>query len=191
MKALIGLGNPGKDYLHTRHNAGFLAVARFAERYEVPLNKTRYNSIFAKTKFDGEDIILLFPLTFMNLSGNAVKQLIVKEGINLEDLLIISDDIHIELGTLRLRESGSAGGHNGLKSVIATIGSDDFSRLRIGVGPKPEKMDLSDFVLENFKKSELKILDSVLDVSTDAISLWIKEGIKESMAKYNGHKIEI
>lgn len=188
MKILIGLGNPGKEFTSTRHNVGFEFIKNFSRQHEIVIDRERFNCLLGKGRIEKEEIILVFPFTFMNLTGSAVKLLSSKFEVKPKNILVISDDINLNLGVIRIREGGSAGGHNGLKSIITSLNSQDFPRLRIGIGPKPPKKDLSDFVLENFKKSEIKIIDECLNMAVMAAYSWITEGTEEAMRKFNGLK---
>lgn len=185
MKALIGLGNPGKEFTNTRHNAGFEAIKRISHRLKIPITKIKENCMIGVKEIGIEKVLLAMPLKYMNLTGACVAGILNKFDINPPDALIIVDDVSLELGKIRLREKGSAGGHNGLKSVIYHLNSEDFPRLRIGIGPKPPDRDLSDYVLENFKKSELKTYESALEFAANAAEIWVKEGIRHSMNRFN------
>ena len=160
MKLLVGLGNPGEEYVHTRHNLGFAVINLLAEHMGIVLKKSR---IFKSStgRNTGSDTILAKPLTFMNLSGQAVNKLITKNEIILSDILVICDDFSIPLGKTRLRMKGSSGGHKGLQSIIEHTGSTEFPRLRMGIGPVPPGMDPSDFVLGRFGRNETETVESM------------------------------
>lgn len=189
MKVLIGLGNPGKEFIHTRHNAGYGVINKFSEKFEIPVDKVKENCLFGSGKIEGRKIVIAMPLTYMNLVGGSVKALLSRLEVKPEDVLIALDDVSIDLGRIRIREKGSAGGHNGLKSVIETLRTENFPRLRIGIGPKPLKKDLSEFVLENFKKSELKSFNDTLLLAVDACEFWLKDGIVAAMNEFNTVRI--
>lgn len=186
MYLIAGLGNPGKQYTSTRHNIGFSAIDCISQKHNIDVSKTKYKGIIGEGTIAGEKVILLKPQTFMNLSGESVREAATFHKIPPENVIIIHDDISLPAGTLRIREKGSAGGHNGLKSIIAHLNSQDFPRMKIGVGaPQPDK-DLADYVLGRFSKEEEKILSEVLDRVCDAVSEYIKNGAKSAMSRYNG-----
>ena len=183
---VIGLGNPGPRYVFTRHNVGFLYVDRIVERFKFKKEKiTKLYESF-RGEFEGEKVILVKPMTFMNLSGVAVRDLLVSYGLNPEDLLIVYDDIWLDLGKLRIRKKGSAGGHNGLKSIIGSINTEIFERIRIGVGPLEDGEDLIEYVLGEFSDEELKIIWKVIDKGVDATVDMFKHSIDVVMNNYNG-----
>jgi len=192
MKLISGLGNPTRKYRNTRHNVGFLAIDRIAADLSIKLKKnTRFSSFLGEGVSDGENVILQKPLTFVNLSGEAVSSAARMEGLGPGDILVICDDVNLDLGRIRIRPAGSAGGHNGLKSVIERLGSDQFHRLRIGVGPnRASEGGLSEYVLDKFSKDETDCLDKVLDAASSAIALYLKEGIDSAMNKYNSMTID-
>lgn len=184
MKLIVGLGNPGAKYRLTRHNFGSLIVENLAKEAKAKFKL----SVFAKAKIaifkkDQEEIMLMLPMTYMNLSGRSLAYILRRKPIKLEDILVVCDDVNLSFGKLRARISGSDGGHNGLKSIIESLQSQDFSRLRIGIGSN--KDNLSDFVLSEFNFSEKKELDSIIEKATIAIFDWLDVGIKEIMNKYN------
>ncbi len=161
MKIVIGLGNPGKNYESTRHNVGWMAVDNLAKNYGVEITKNMCDALVAEVKIDGEKIVLAKPTTYMNLSGNAVSKLKKWYKVENSDILIIFDDIDIPFGTIRYREKGSGGTHNGMKNIVQMLSSQDIPRLRIGLGGlKYEKQNMADFVLQKFKKDELEKLNN-------------------------------
>lgn len=185
MKLIVGLGNPGDKYKATRHNLGSLVVGQIAAK----LKKRFKYSIFAKSKIAyfnqaGEQIALLLPLTYMNLSGKAVSYMIRKKHLALEGVLVVCDDVNLDFAKIRARASGSDGGHNGLKSIIENLKTERFPRLRIGIGQNKAK-DFSKFVLEEFSSQEEKDLGKVIDEAVEAVFCWMNSGIKEVMNKYN------
>lgn len=183
MKLIIGLGNFEAKYLFTRHNAGFMAVDFFAQEHGVTFkSEQKFKAQIAKFKLDAEDIILLKPLTYMNLSGEAVIAVMNFYKIEPKDILVIYDDIALDLGTLRFRASGSDGGHNGIKSIAKMISTQKFDRLKIGIGPQPP-IPSENFVLQNFSKDELEKLKQVL--KKPAIADYIKNGIEKAQNTYN------
>lgn len=181
MKALIGLGNPEEKYRYTRHNTGFLMMDEILKAHNISLND-KFNSFFGKKG----DILYLLPKTYMNLSGNAVIELMNFYKLTNRDILVIYDDATIDFGTFRFKKNGSFGGHNGIKSIINRIGTDNFDRLKVGVGPIPEKFSIDNFVLSNFSKNELENISKIANKAVEAIDCWIKEGIEVTQNKFNG-----
>lgn len=186
MRLIVGLGNPGKIYADSRHNIGFLIVKSLARTYKVTLRRGIFtSSLTAKTRICGREVILATPLTFMNLSGNAVKALVRKYKISLDDLLVVCDDMDLDLGKLRIRSTGSCGGHNGLESVINSLGTDKFPRLRIGIGRPDPKIDASDYVLGDFSKKEKEEVENIQQEAIECCLIWIKEGTQMCMNIFN------
>lgn len=186
MKLVVGLGNPGKQYAYTRHNIGFQVVTKLAARHKVLLKKGLFsNAATGSCTIDDHKILMALPVTFMNLSGNAVGTLLRKHKINPADCLIVCDDMDLDLGTLRLRCTGSAGGHNGLKSIINVIKSQDFCRLRLGVGRPHAHDDAAEYVLSSFSKDEKEKLTETVDKAVDCCVRWITDGTVETMNRYN------
>lgn len=185
MKLIVGLGNPGLRYRNTRHNAGFLAVNAFAKENRISLRKKGFNGQYGISRFQGEEIMLFEPLTFMNLSGEAVKAVLTGKAIELEDVLVLSDDLDLPLGSIRIREKGSSGGHNGLRSIIEHLG-EDFARVRIGIGQDTRLEDASSYVLASFSRKEKQALGSVLEAAVKAIEVWVNGGTREAMNRCNG-----
>ena len=188
MKLIIGLGNPGFRYRNTRHNLGFMAVRELSKGFRIPLNKKKYDGIMGKGVFEGEDIILFEPQTYMNLSGRAVEAVIKKSRVKLDNVLIICDDVNLDFGFIRLRKQGSYGGHNGLESIIGYIGTNKFARLRIGVGQKAKHEDLSRFVLSCFNREERPLLKGILEKSKECALTWVKEGPNKAMTRFNSRQ---
>ncbi|HEX4948761.1 MAG TPA: aminoacyl-tRNA hydrolase [Blastocatellia bacterium] len=185
MFLIVGLGNPGEKYERTRHNCGFLVIDELARRAGRELRTPECQSLTTKANLVGEAAILVKPQTFMNLSGVAVAALMKKHEIKADHLLIISDEAALPLGKLRLRGEGSAGGQNGLKSIIKEIGTQAFARLRIGIAPDHPVRNLSDFVLGEFSKSEREIVDETIVKAADAVEVFLQDGIAAAMSKYN------
>ena len=181
MKAIIGLGNPEVKYKYTRHNTGFLMMDEVLRVHDVSLND-KFNSFFAKK---GE-VLYLLPKTYMNLSGNAVAEMMTFYKLTNKDILVIYDDATIEFGMFRLRKDGSFGGHNGIKSIINKIGTDVFDRLKIGVGPVPANIPIDSYVLSNFSNDELAGIKNMAKAAVDVADCWLKEGIEATQTKYNG-----
>jgi len=185
VKLIVGLGNPGRLYRYTRHNVGFLAIEGIAKDHRIKVRTKRYGAVLGTGKIGQEPVMLLMPVTYMNLSGKAVKDAIDAEGIDLKDLLVICDDINLRLGSIRMRTRGSAGGHRGLVSIIEELGSDGFARLRAGIATDVVKGDITQYVLSPFRKKELKKIKEVTVHLKDAVSLWVKGGADVAMGKYN------
>ena len=183
MKLVVGLGNPGRQYAGTRHNAGFDVLDLLAERHRLDWESAPANALLAKWR--AASALLAKPLTFMNLSGHAVGELLRFYKVDLADLLIVVDDTNLELGRLRARPSGSAGGHNGLKSIIGAFGTEDFARLRVGVGRGDARRDLADHVLAKFDPEERTIVAEAVGRAADAAELFVAEGIQPVMNRFN------
>lgn len=180
MKAVIGLGNPEVKYLKTRHNIGFMVVDKLLEKNNVTLSE-KFQSFFGKKG----DILYLLPKTYMNLSGRAVVELMNFYKLTVRDFIVICDDFTLELGTLRFRKDGSDGGHNGLKSIINLVGSSNFDRLKVGIGPIKENMSVENFVLGNFSQDETEKLNKVLSLAADSIEDYLRTDIQTVQNKYN------
>lgn len=184
---IVGLGNPGREYTHTRHNAGYRALDIIAERLNCKVDKSKFQGLYGQAKIGDEKLFLLKPLTYMNLSGQSVLQLSAYFNIPPERIIVLFDDISLPPGRLRVRGDGSAGGHNGIKSIIAQLGSQDFPRVKIGVGAKPNAdRDLADWVLSPFSAQEEKALAFSLEKAADAALTIIEKGTYEAANLYNG-----
>ena len=184
MFLIVGLGNPGKEYDGTRHNIGFAAVDYIADKYNIELNRIKFKGVFGEGFIDGKKVILLKPTTYMNLSGESIREVINFYKISNEEVIVIYDDISLDVGRLRIREKGSHGGHNGIKSIIANLGTDVFPRVKIGVGAP--KGNLVSHVLGKFSEDEIEILRETIKASSDAVSIMVKSDTKEAMNKLNG-----
>ncbi len=188
---IVGLGNPGPDYRATRHNIGFMLIDLLAERSGTLVKRTECRSLVGRGTLAGEAVELVKPETFMNLSGEAVKCLLGKSGRSAKKLIVISDDLALPFGTIRLRPKGSHGGQNGLRSIIDLLGSREFIRLRIGIMPDHPVRNSRNFVLEKFSKDESARIDAILDSSERALESVIKDGIEKAMSVWNsGLKLE-
>ena len=191
MKLIVGLGNPGLEYAFTPHNAGFLAVDRMAEVCGVTVANRRGRALTGKAKLMGQDVLLAKPETFMNLSGLSVKALLEEMELGVEDLIVLYDELAIPLGTLRIRERGSAGGHNGVKSISGVLGTEEWLRIRIGVGKPPlesgraVKAGGTDYLLSPMRKQELAELDVVLDQAVRAVEVVLTKGVSAAMNEFN------
>ena len=186
MFLVVGLGNPGREYEDTRHNIGFKVVDNIAKEYNIEINRQKFKGTYGEGFIDGEKVILLKPTTYMNLSGESVREVVDYYNLDNEDVLVIYDDISLEIGTLRIREKGSAGGHNGIKSIISHLGSEVFPRIKVGVGQPAG--DLVKHVLGKFTKEETDILSESVNVSTKAAKEIIKTDAKTAMSQFNGFK---
>ncbi len=186
---IVGLGNPGKEYERTRHNAGWRAIDVLADKLGCRIDKGKFQGLYGQCNYNGTKLYLLKPQTFMNLSGRSVVQLSTYFNIPPQRIIVLFDDISLEPGRLRVRSDGSAGGHNGIKSIIAEIGSQDFPRVKIGVGGKAHPdQDLADHVLSGFSASEEKALQSALDRAADAALCIMDHGVPETANRFNGSK---
>ena len=184
---IVGLGNPGKDYDRTRHNCGFRAIDILASKLGCKIDKGKFQGLFCQTTYNGKKLFLLKPQTYMNLSGRSVLQLSAYYSIPPQRIIIMFDDISLVPGRLRVRSDGSAGGHNGIKSIISEIGTQDFPRIKIGVGGKPHpEQDLADWVLSTFSSAEEKALQPALENAADAALSIIDEGVPFAANKFNG-----
>ena len=182
---VAGLGNPGTDYDYTRHNAGFMVMDHIAKVFGVKLNKNKFKSLCNKVKIGGNDVVLLKPQTYMNSSGEAVLECMRFYKIPVENLVVIFDDVSLDVGTIRIKRNGSSGGHNGIKSIINLIGTDEFKRIKIGVGSKPDHWDLPDWVLSRFSTKELDSVVACSEKSLFAVDLIVKGKIDQAMNKFN------
>jgi PTH1 family peptidyl-tRNA hydrolase len=186
MKVVVGLGNPGKQYEETRHNVGWMVLDRIAERAGWTGHaKARDAAASVYGRYHGLDLMLVKPTTYMNLSGVAVRKVIARQRAPLEDLLVVVDDFDLPLGRLRLRERGSAGTHNGLRSIIGELGSQDFPRLRVGIGEPRQHGAAKDHVLSRFSASERRTLDLAVDAAADAVEDWARLGVSRAANKWN------
>jgi PTH1 family peptidyl-tRNA hydrolase len=181
----VGLGNPGQEYQDTRHNAGFLLADHIARRWGLGSFRRGDRARVAEGQWQGESVQVVKPQTYMNLSGSALSPLLGGRFDASTDLLVLVDDVALRVGRFRLRGAGSAGGHNGLKSIEATLRRQDYARLRIGVGPQPNDQDLSDYVLAPFTGEEREAVDALLDPMADAAESWLTEGIERAMTRFN------
>jgi len=187
MPLIVGLGNPGAEYEWTRHNLGFMLIDRIAAQTGALVKRRECQSLVGNAEVAGKRTLLVKPQTYMNLSGEAVKCLLAKYGEQgiANQLIVISDDLALPLGTMRIRPRGSAGGHNGLKSLIAALGSDEFVRLRIGIQPEHEVSDTKSFVLDEFPKSQRTQIAEVLACSAEAVQVILRDGVEKAMSLYN------
>lgn len=187
MKLIVGLGNPGEKYKYTRHNIGANVAGEVARSNNISLRRRRYLSRFGEGKIAGEDVNIISPLTYMNLSGRAVSAIVRGKKIALSDILIICDDADLKLGNIRIRPNGSSGGHRGLRSIIENLGSEGFARLRIGVG---KDGDLRNHVLSSFAKDEMDRVEEVKERAAGAVSSWLERGVAHAMNLYNARQAD-
>ena len=186
MYVIAGLGNPGTKYAHTRHNAGFDTVDILSERYGIPLRRRLFKGLYGKGIIEGSRVILLKPQTYMNASGDCIQPLCRHYKVDTSsELIVISDDISMDVGRLRTRKSGSAGGHNGLKSIIARLGNDNFIRIKIGVGDRKEGGDLVKHVLGHVSGEDAKTLREIQERAADTVVAILTEGVDKAISKYN------
>lgn len=186
MYLVVGLGNPGQKYDETRHNVGFMTIDRLSRKYNIDVKKAKHNALVGDGNIGGEKVILMKPMTYMNESGRAIIDCINFYKIPVENIIIVCDDIDIPFGTVRIKKKGSAGTHNGLKSVIQHTQDNKFPRIKIAVGQKPAYMDLANFVLSRFSPEDKKVLDLEIDDAVEAVELIIKDGTDNAMNKLNG-----
>ncbi|MCO6043922.1 aminoacyl-tRNA hydrolase [Aeoliella sp. ICT_H6.2] len=185
MKMIVGLGNPGKKYDNTRHNVGFELIGELAKRWQADRFRDKHQSQLAEIALAGEKVLLVAPQTFMNLSGVSVRLAADFYKLPPSDLLVVCDDFNLPLGTLRMRTKGSAGGQNGLDNIIQQLGTQDFARLRIGIGPVPERWSTVDFVLGKFARDEQELADQTIRRTADAVECWVRQGPTAAMNQFN------
>lgn len=193
MYVIAGLGNPRREYENTRHNVGFAVIDMLAEKYGIQVNELKHRGLIGKGVIAGERVLLVKPVTYMNLSGECIREVLQYYRIDGEkDLIVIHDDISLEQGMIRIRKKGSAGGHNGLKNIIAQLGSETFMRIKVGVGGKPEGYDLVDYVLGHFSKEERERMAQAQQDACSAVEAILTDGADEAMNRFNrkGKKAE-
>lgn len=186
MKLIVGLGNPGRQYAGTRHNVGFMTVDLLGEALGIPVGKNKEQALIGEGFLGGEKVVLVKPQTYMNLSGLAVGALVRWYKVNPEDMLVIYDDMDMELGRLRLRSQGSAGGHNGIKSLIGALGTEKFPRLKVGIGRPLIRGEVTGHVLTPFTTEEWEEIKPCLERAVEAVKVWIREGLEAAMNRFNG-----
>ena len=189
MYIIAGLGNPKTEYKNTRHNVGFDVIDVLSDKYQIPMDMKKHRAICGKGMIEGEKVILAEPQTFMNLSGLSILELVNYYKIDpASELIVVYDDIDLEPGQIRIRKQGSAGGHNGMKSVIGGLNTQDFIRIRMGVGDKPKQYDLADYVLGHFTKEEREVVDEAVIRATEAIHMILTDGVDQAMNRFNRKK---
>jgi len=185
MYLIVGLGNPEEEYARTRHNMGFDTINKISDKYNIKVNKTKFNSLYGTGTVEGEKVILVKPQTYMNLSGTAIRDFMNFYKITSENIIVIYDDLDIEPGIIKIRKKGGPGTHNGMKSVVHEIQTEDFPRIRIGIGNPEYKNDLLNYILTRIPDQEYELLQKAQAKATDAVSEIIKSGIDCAMNKYN------
>lgn len=184
MYLIVGLGNPGQEYKATRHNIGFDVIDIISSKYNIELNRKKFKGIYGEGRIKDEKVILLKPTTYMNLSGESIREIVDFYKISPENIIVAYDDISLHIGRLRVRAQGSAGGHNGIKSIISSIGTDSFPRVKVGVGGP--KDNLVSHVLGKFSNEERKVVDETLDMAAATVICILTEGVNSAMNKFNG-----
>ena len=185
MYIIAGLGNPGKEYERTRHNTGFIAIDKLAKKHGIIMNQEKHKAVIGKGLINGEKVILIKPQTFMNLSGESIFEVMNFYKESLENFIVIFDDIDLPLGTIRIKDKGSAGTHNGVKSLVKELGSEHFKRIKVGVGKPERKEDLVNYVLGRFSDIEFKEIESSTDNAVNAVEIIIKENVFKAMNEFN------
>lgn len=190
MYLIAGLGNPTREYERTRHNVGFDVLDVLADKCNVAVEEKKFSGLYGRAIIAGEKVILLKPQTFMNLSGESVRAAADFYKIDPEHIIVIYDDISLGVGQLRIRKKGSAGGHNGIKNIIAHLGTQEFLRIKVGVGDKPPRMDLADYVLSRFSKEDRGVMEDAFREAAQAVEAMISQGADAAMNQFNGHKAQ-
>jgi PTH1 family peptidyl-tRNA hydrolase len=190
MRLIVGLGNPDPEYQWTPHNLGFMAVDELANRAAIRVERPEAKALVGRGKLAGEEVLLAKPQTYMNLSGISVRELLAKYELDVSDLLVMWDEVQLPMGTIRIHKDGSAGSHNGAKSVIGALGTQEFARLRLGCGPEHQLSSRIEYVLRPMRKAELEIAADMIGDAGDAVEMILKEGIDAAMTKYNRRKPE-
>lgn len=188
MNLIVGLGNPGKEYVGTKHNVGFEVLDKLAYDNNININKAKFNALIGEGTIKNKKVALLKPLTYMNLSGESVKATMSWYKISNKDIIVIYDDISLNIGDIRIREKGSAGGHNGMKNIIYLLNTDEFIRIRVGIGNKPANWDLANYVLSHFSKDEIPNIIEGFTKAADAVEMILASGVSAAMNKYNQKK---
>lgn len=185
MKLIVGLGNPGRQYENTRHNIGFKVIDQLSADLNIPLDQAKHKGIYGMANISGEKVILLKPLTYMNLSGESIRAVMDYYQIELEDLVVIYDDLDLPVGRIRLRQKGSAGGHNGIKSTIAHLSTENFNRIRVGIDRPTNGMKVTDYVLGRFTKEEQDLMVDVIKKCADSTKQWLNKPFLQVMNEFN------
>ena len=190
MKIIAGLGNPGKEYENTKHNVGFLTIDILAEKYDIKVNKIKFKGLVGEGMIGTEKVILVKPQTYMNLSGQCVREIVAFYKLDMEDLVVIYDDIDLPMGNLRIRKKGSAGTHNGMRSIIYDLQDDGFPRVRVGIGGE-RKGDLANYVISGFSGDDRKLIEEAIVKAADAVTCLVEDGIDRAMVDYNTKKPKV
>ena len=185
MKIIVGLGNPGKEYEKTRHNTGFMVLDKIADKFNIEITKEKSKALIGLGEINGEKVMLVKPQTFMNLSGEAVRGLVDFYKEDIDNIFIIFDDIDLEIGKIRIKERGSAGTHNGMKSIVSHLGTENFKRIKVGIGKPKENMDLISHVLGRFSDDEIKELEKSINNAVDSAIMLVENETAKAMNKYN------
>ena len=189
MNIIVGLGNPSPEYAHTRHNVGFEVVGILADRFDIETDYIKHKAICGRGMIEGHKVMLAMPQTYMNLSGESVRELADYYKIDVTtELIVVYDDINLDPGMIRIRNSGSAGGHNGMKNIISHLGTEDFIRIRVGVGDKPKGYDLADYVLGHYSSEEKELMDTAFIDAANAVVMILNDGVDAAMNRYNHKK---
>ena len=190
MKIIAGLGNPGKEYENTKHNVGFLTIDILAEKYDIEVNKIKFKGLVGEGMIGTEKVILVKPQTYMNLSGQCIREIVAFYKLDMEDLVVIYDDIDLPMGNLRIRKKGSAGTHNGMRSIIYDLQDDGFPRVRVGIGGE-RKGDLANYVISGFSGDDRKLIEEAIVKAADAVTCLLEDGIDRAMVDYNTKKPKV
>lgn len=190
MKIIAGLGNPGKEYENTKHNVGFLTIDILAEKYDIKVNKIKFKGLIGEGMIGTEKVILVKPQTYMNLSGQCIREIVAFYKLDMEDLVVIYDDIDLPMGNLRIRKKGSAGTHNGMRSIIYDLQDDGFPRVRVGIGGE-RKGDLANYVISGFSGDDRKLIEEAIVKAADAVACLVEDGIDRAMVDYNTKKPKV
>ncbi len=182
---IVGLGNPGEEYRYTRHNSGYRVVDLLAQKLNIDINKEKFKGMFGEGTYNGKKVMILKPITYMNLSGESVVEAVNFYKLPLEDVVVVYDDIDIEIGKIRIRPEGSSGTHNGMRNIADLLGSHDFPRIRVGIGKAPQGIDLASFVLSKFSTEENSDIEKAIDMASEAVLEIIRNGIDRAMNIYN------
>lgn len=185
MFLIVGLGNPEKDYADTRHNMGFNVINKISEKYQIEVNRSKFKGLFGMGNIHGKKVALLKPQTFMNLSGESVKEAIDFYKLDLKDILVVYDDIDLEPGKIRIKRSGSAGTHNGMRSVIQFLNNENFARVRVGIGKPEYKTNLIEYVIGHINSEDKELLEVGVDLAAEAVDTILQEDIDSAMNKFN------
>ena len=191
MYIIAGLGNPGKQYEHTRHNVGFDTLDKLAEKYHISIDNQKHTAVCGSGYIEGQKVLLLKPLTYMNLSGECIQEVLSYfKADPEEELIVLFDDISLNPGLIRIRKKGSAGGHNGIKNIILHSGTQNFKRVKIGVGEKPQNWDLADYVLSVFPKADRELVEEAMEHAVDAVEMMLRDETDAAMNRYNRKSYE-